>query len=114
MVVVDDEEVTFVVVLGIVVILVVVLITVNVFVFVVGFGVVVVVVELGNRYFKSSIRQIGISSDNLCFGINHLSFGNDLFFFRGGGRPRPVIFKVIFIATSHRQCNDNDKLKIFA
>jgi hypothetical protein len=66
-VVVDDEEVTFVVVLGVVVILVVVLITVNVFVFVVGFGVVVVVVELGNQYFRSSIRQIGIFNNSLTF-----------------------------------------------
>ncbi len=46
MVVVDDEKVTLVVILGIVAVPK----TVNVFVFVVGFGVVVVVVELGNRY----------------------------------------------------------------
>jgi hypothetical protein len=46
MIVVDNAEVTLVVILGIVVIPE----TVNVFVFVVGFGVVVVVVELGNRY----------------------------------------------------------------
>ncbi len=46
MVVVDDEKVTLVVILGIVVIPE----TVNVFVFVVDFGVVVVIVELGNQY----------------------------------------------------------------
>jgi hypothetical protein len=44
--IVDNAEVTLVVILGIVVIPE----TVNVFVFVVSFGVVVVVVKLGNRY----------------------------------------------------------------